>query len=73
VVPRQIKLDPIETFNMVYQSNQFMYGVALRKSGKVDLYFNCKVTHSSEETYQYAEINFQKIILMTSDKKIFQI
>ena len=33
--------DPIVKYRQLVDSNDYQHGVAIRKSGKVDLYYNC--------------------------------
>lgn len=35
--------DPIVKYRQIIDKNNFQHGVALRASGKVDLYYNCQL------------------------------
>jgi hypothetical protein len=54
VHPRQnivVENDPIVKHRFVIDANEFYHGVALRRSGKVDLYYNCTIVCTSEEVF----------------------
>ncbi len=40
IVPRDIKGDPVIKFVQIIDNNEYQFGVALRKSKKVDFYWN---------------------------------
>ena len=48
VVPRETRNDPIVKFAQVIDNEEFQYGIALRKSGLADFYWNCTLISSSE-------------------------
>ena len=48
VQKREVTNDPIVKFATAFDIDGYNNSVALRKSGKVDFYFNCAKTSSSE-------------------------
>lgn len=48
-MPRDIQFDPVEKFGCVFAKGDFNYSIAIRRSGKFDLYFNGQKAFSSEQ------------------------
>lgn len=67
VVHRDVKLDPIVKYRQVIKDTQFLFGIALRDSGKVDFYWNSTRVSTSEETFADIDINFEAIYLVRKD------
>ncbi|CDW78106.1 wd-40 repeat protein [Stylonychia lemnae] len=58
-----VRDDPIIKFKHVIQKNEIQFGIALRQSGSVDLYWNFTLTNSPEERFQDIEINFKALFI----------
>lgn len=43
-----VRNDPIVKFKMILSGADFMFGISLRRSGKVDLYYNFAFVNESE-------------------------
>lgn len=67
VVHRDVRLDPIVKYKQIIKDSQFLFGVGLRDSGKVDFYWNSKRVSTSEETFTDIYINFEAIYLVKKD------
>ena len=50
VTYRDVKLDPIKKFDFFYTGSTFLFGLSLRQSGKVDIYWNHKRVSTSEDS-----------------------
>lgn len=60
-IRKHIQNDPIVKFRQVINTNTFQFGVSLRKSGRVDLYYNYALKSETEDAYEDVEITFKNI------------
>jgi hypothetical protein len=60
-IRNHVKNDPIVKFRHVINENDFQFGVSMRKSGRVDLYYNYALKSETEEKYEDVEISFKYI------------
>lgn len=58
-IRKHISNDPIVKFRQVINDNNFQFGVAMRRSGRVDLYYNYALKSETEEPYEDIEITFK--------------
>ncbi|CDW75557.1 wd-40 repeat protein [Stylonychia lemnae] len=50
VVKRDLSGDPIQKITQIIKSDDFQYGLALRSSGKVDIYWNYTLTQTPDDS-----------------------
>jgi hypothetical protein len=60
-IRKLIQNDPIVKFRQVINEKDFQFGVSMRKSGRVDLYYNYALKSETEEKYEDVEISFKYI------------
>lgn len=60
-IRKLIQNDPIVKFRQVINEKDFQFGVSMRKSGLVDLYYNYALKSETEEKYEDVEISFKYI------------
>lgn len=73
VVFRETKFDPIKKIKLLFLTTEFLHGLAIRESGQVDIYWNCKRVNSSEECFDDIDINFDKYFIQRRDESILTI
>jgi hypothetical protein len=56
-----ISNDPVVKYRQVINKADFQFGIGLRRSGKVDLYYNYALKTETDEPFEDVEITFKSI------------
>ena len=68
-IRKNIQNDPIIKYRQVINKSDFQYGVAIRKSGRVDVYYNYALKSETQDAYMDVEITFINIFGLKRDPK----
>jgi len=60
-IRKHIQNDPIMKYRQCINRADFQYGVGIRKSGRVDVYYNYALKSETEDPYMDVEITFLNI------------
>ena len=58
---KNVKDDPVMKYRQVINKADFQYGIAIRKSGRVDVYYNYALKSETQDPYMDVEITFLHI------------
>ena len=68
-IRKNIQNDPIVKYRQVINKADFQYGVGIRKSGRVDVYYNYALKSETQDAYMDVEITFINIFGLKRDPK----